>query len=502
MRSGLIGSLMLLAATTARADAPSQTSPEEVSGQIDALLSEAWRQQGVSPALPSSDAMFLRRACLDLTGAIPTVRQVRAFLADESPDKRSRLIDELLKSPSHATHLAHLWRDIMLPRARGTPLAGVFENWLQSRFHAGARYDELIFELLTASGQAGANGPTLFYSSLEVKPEELASSTSRIMLGVQIGCAQCHDHPFSTRWKQKDFWGLAAFFAQVSGQRGTASVMDVNSGEVKLPKTDQVVPPQFPGEKEPAESGAVRRRQLAQWVTAPDNPYFARATVNRVWSMLFGAGLVDPVDDFGDHNPPSHPQILEVLSADFVANGYDLRRLFRVIMLTASYQLSSELTGELSSAPQLFAVMPVKSLSAEQIYESILRATGRRAPLVAASRRNPAERQSFVAKFDAPTQRLIEFQAGIPQVLTMLNGPLISAAADLQKSDLLAALVDAPFLDSEQRIETLYLATLSRLPDEAERARLIEFTSGRDPEKALSDILWVLLNSSEFLLNR
>lgn len=503
----------------------------KMTDRVDRLLQQSWKNADVQPAPRADDAVFLRRAYLDLTGVIPSVGEVREFLRDARPGKRERLIEKLLGtggksgnarrngSSRHATHLANIWQQVMLPQVNNNPRfrfqAGTFNAWLRNHFAENTPYDRMVAELITYSGPAGRGGPGLFYQVLELKPEELAASTSRIFLGVQIQCAQCHNHPFD-HWTQKDFWSYAAFFAQLNRPRGrsrfVAQIGDAKSGEVTLPNTQIVVLPRYLGAKPmKLPAGSVRRRELARWLTSKQNPYFAKATVNRVWAILFGYGLVDPVDDFGKHNPASHPRLLEALAKDFAESGYDLRRLFRVLAKTKAYQLSSQVTATDSYQPNLFNRMAVKSLTAEQIFDCFEIATAKRElPTAYGSSgqvryRVNSARQQFLAKFEAPTQKATEFQAGIPQALTMMNGPLVAEATDVDRSDILIALADSPFMNTEQRVETLFLAALSRMPTPKERSRFVAYvdSGGRsgDSRQALGDVMWALLNSTEFILN-
>jgi hypothetical protein len=352
----------------------------------------------------------------------------------------------------------------------------------------------------------------LFYTSLQLKPEELAASTSRVFLGTQIQCAQCHDHPFD-HWKQRDFWAYAAFFSRLSPLQSRQAVgfevRDIEWGDVALPGTKEVVLPQFlGGELSPDESDKTRRERLAVWLTWPENPFVARAAVNRVWAQLFGRGLVEPVDDLGTHNPPSHPQLLDELAAYFVRTGYDLNRLTETLAATRAYQLSSQSPAAGTDRPELFARMAVKSLTAEQLYDCLLEATRRREIVatqqVGLNRSADTARAAFLNRFRAPTQGATEYEGGVPQALTLMNGPLMRQATDLSQSDLLVAL-DAPFFTDERRIEVLYLSTLARLPDDAERSKFgahVDRAAGEvDRRRALGDILWALLNSAEFTLN-
>ena len=289
-------------------------------------------------------------------------------------------------------------------------------------------------------------------------------------------------------------------------------VVDRRDGEITLPDTDEIVPPKYLGTDGAAVgSDDNRRRQLAIWIASRDNPYLARAAVNRVWGQLFGRGIVEPVDDFGPHNPPSHPQLLDELSAYFVAGGFDLREMYRVLANTETYQLSSRVDDPDAKTPtELFARMAIKPLTAEQLYDSLGRATCR--PLSAATpgrpgdeRFNDPQRQEFLARFRAGNPNSREYESGIPQALTLMNGRLVSQATDIAESDLLTAL-SANFFTPSDRVETLFLATLSRPPTDDERATFVAHLEeqSEDPAMrrlALGDCLWALLNSAEFALN-
>lgn len=484
---------------------PAVDTSADVTRQIDAIFDAAWREQGVTPTERTDDAAFIRRVTLDLTGIIPEVGEVRTFLADRRPDKRERLIDELLRRPRHAAHLAGLWREVLLPKTVEPSLAAGFENWLQDRFLANEPYDELVREILLARGGFGTSPPVTYYAALSTSPSQLAASTSRAFLGVQIRCAECHDHPFTT-WKQADFWGLAAFFARVRGpgdMYGSATLDDGPSGEVQIPKSDKTVAPALlDGATIDLTAGEPRRAVLARWMTDDENPYFARTAVNRVWSILFGRGLVQPVDDFGAHNPATHEAALDLLARDFIAHDYNLQRTFRIIAATNLYQLSSVPAAGDDTPLLTYTSMPLRSLSARQVYECLVQAAGRRDPADRAASDQLAERTAFVTQVEAPTRQATEFQGGIPQTLTLLNGPLVTSLTDPEQSDRVASLVDNPFLSNEERIEVLFLATLSRPPETAEMEKTLEWlNASHDQAQALSDTLWALLNSSEFILN-
>ena len=490
------------------ADVPSAAA--DVSLQIDQEFARLWKEHGVSPTEPADDATFLRRVSLDLTGTIPDVNQVREFLNDDRPEKRRRLIQKLLGMNQQSAHLARELAQAMLPNREG--FVQQLEGWLFERIQAGATWDEIAAAMIAPKGQNAA-GENFFVNSLERKPEKIADATARIFLGLQMGCAECHDHPFG-QWTREEFWNYSAFFADAAAVRdleifGRERVRLQPGGEVSplvIPDTGKVARPQFPGAKTPLEAnGKPNRERLAAWMTAAENPWFARAAVNRVWSMLFGRGLVDPVDDLTAMDSSLTKEVLDLLAEDFTAHGFDLKRLLEIIAGTRVYQLASHLDDKETIRAELFHVMPVRSLTAEQIYGCLIQAVAGRRPSFEASQTAAMERQQFVASLTAPTQSATEFQAGIPQMLTLLNGPFIARVTDVQKCDLLAALKDGPFFTDGDRIEILYLSTLTRKPKPEELLRARTFLKERrradSQGQELGDLLWVLLNSSEFLLN-
>jgi len=523
--AGDVDSPLLVEAPLAKAP----LADEQLVDLINTQLADYWQSQGIHPAEPASDSEFLRRVYLDLTGRIPMVSEVYQFLENTSEDRRVLLVDDLLASRDHATHLAAIWRTMLLPEGVDvTPLGGTakFDQWLADQFDENLPYDQLVSRLLLAEGRVKESGPLLFYATLKLNPEEIAAKTSRVFLGSRMECAQCHDHPFDNNISQLDFWGFAAFFAQISrplGKMDNASpvlrVKDNRQGEVMLPESEEVVLPKLPNATLPnaeelaSEAGEAedmsRRRQLVDWLVSHDNAQFSRAAVNRVWEILYGRGIIDPVDDMRADIEPSVPGILEPLSRDFTASGFDLRRLLRAIVLSDSYQLSSQAETDDPSQTLCFARMNMKSLTASQLYDCIAVATrreepsGQPSPDGAVLRINNSTREAFINQFRAPPGQRTDYQAGIPQALTLMHGQLIHQATDLASSGLLKSL-GAPFFSDEQRVETLFLATLSRLPEPAERQQMAEYVSAVDAEdrqQALGDVLWALLNSAEFTFN-
>jgi hypothetical protein len=523
--------------TPAPGQKPAASSADALAAaaRIDELLAARWAKAEIQPAARTDDAEFCRRIYLDLAGRIPAVAEVRAFLADKSPDKRSRLVDTLLDGPRYVTHFKTVWRSIMLPETnssfQGRFLTPAFEEWLKKQLAANARYDDMARELLTLPINNNANRlvfgpnqgeptPAAYYLAKEVKPENLAAGTARLFLGVRLECAQCHNHPFAT-WKREQFWSYAAFFSGL--QSTTRDDFIVSTGdsaskrEITIPGSDKVVQAVFLDGKVPQwKDNVSSRKTLADWVTAADNPYFARATVNRLWFNFFGTGLVDPVDEMvGAETIDSAPEVLNALAKEFVAHRYDLKYLVRVIVNTRAYQLTSTKPDQTTDDPHQFARMAVRGMTAEQLYDSVTQATGYADQVPAGPRNffnNGSPRDEFLARFASQSERPTESQTSILQALSLMNGRIVSDATSLERSETLAAVLDAPFLDTTGRIETLYLATLARQPRPKETARLakfIEATVAAAPsadgdkayKQAVADVLWALLNNGEFILN-
>src|SRR5262245_37379227 len=347
-------SLVVVAATAsagvAQAPRNDAAAVKAIADTIDRHLAAGWQKAGVTPAARSDDSEFLRRVTLDLAGRIPSVTEARQFLADKGPDARERLIQRLSGGRRYVHHFTHVWRNWWLPETLANPdlqfAAGLFDAWLTDRLAANIGYDRLVLEVLTASpapsmgdGLAGgrllqsygalqATNPLAFYGVRNSKPDEVAAAASRAFLGIKLECAQCHDHPFAD-WRREQFWGLAAFFAGMpnnigSGQliildgRGTVPAPQENIGvrSIKIAGTERVVPAAFlDGGKPKWKDGVSPRIFLADWLISKENPYFARAAVNRLWAYFFGIGLVDPVDDMdGSHSSASHPELLTDLA--------------------------------------------------------------------------------------------------------------------------------------------------------------------------------------------
>lgn len=492
MRRGLVLTLLALAALAARGQdrgAP-RPGPQEVAREVDALLEAAWREAKVEPAEPATDAAFLRRLSLDVEGVIPDERTVAAALARKLD--RPTLVRALLHGQGFGRAMAQRWGNLLIGRRAVLESQGdgaardlTLVAWLAQQVVANARWDAVVRDLLAPPERAGPpTGPALYRARYGGQVEEVTGNLLRTFQGLPLQCAQCHDHPFHEAWKQTDFWGVAAFLT--------------DAREVRIPGTDRRVTPRFLGGEVPAE-GADRRRELARLLTAPTNPSFARATVNRVWSFFFGRAFQDP-DDLTQ--APRLPRVLERLERDFVESGHDLRRLCEVVLSTRAYGLAS--TGPLATKDAQLAVFArarLRTLSPEQLWASLARAAGLDEGQDDAARaRRAALRQEFWRVFG-------EAADGDPytitQALSLLNGPATNAVSrpgEAPPPALTRLLASGSF---DEQLGSLYLRVVGRPPTRGERQALRgpAALSSDEQVQLLGDLWWALLNSSEFVTN-
>lgn len=499
--------------SSALADPP---DPAKLAAAIDTRLAAGWKKAGVTPASTVDDATFLRRASLDLIGRIPTVAETRQFLAENSPDKRAKLVNRLIDSGGHTRHMATFWRRTWVPQADTAEfarLADDFEAWIAKRIQEDAPYDRIVRELLTVPMSSdfptatarSAVSPVSFFAANENKPENLAASASRAFLGVNLDCAQCHNHPFA-RWTRDQFWQTAAFFVSPrtgkDGMTVPAKLTIPNSSRSLSPKLMDGTPVKWPIAIAP-DTG---RHLLASWVISKDNPYFARNATNRLWVQKFGTALVEPLDDLSGDAGTQGPNVdlLKQLADAFVASGYDLKYLTRALVLTKAYQLSSAPPESVSAEPHLFARMPVRGLTGEQLYDSLRTAAGMPPERDDTGRGQRLDaRRQFAARFRI--ERSVAAERSIVQALSMMNSRLTAELTDPSKNPTLTSVADAPFLDTSGKIETLFMAVLNRRPTEKQAAAMIKHVESGGPEgdsrRALADVFWALVNSTEFNTN-
>jgi hypothetical protein len=483
-----------------------------------------WRkleQVGVLPSPPAGDSTFLRRAYLDAIGRLPTVDEARAFLADSASDKRARLVDALLARPEYADYWANHWVDLLRPNPYrvGVKATLNFDAWIRDQFRRNVPYDQFVRELITARGSTWQNGAVTLLRDRRT-PEEITPLVCQLFLGIRIDCARCHHHPFEV-WGQDEFYGMAAFFSQL-GYKGTGLSPPISGGEemvfhkpggnVKHPLTGEAVAPRpLAGS---AEVGADDdpRDVFASWLTADNNPYFARAAVNRIWAEVMGRGLVEPVDDLRATNPATNQPLLDALAAEFRRDGYDQKQLLRTILTSYVYGLSSQpndtnladtqnysrhyrtrLRGEMildavcdicGVSEQFSSSMPLGSRSVQLWTHRVPSLT-----LDAFGRPDPNQ--------DPPCERTTE--TAMVQTLHLMNAPQLNAK--ITSDQALPARLLAAKTSPAKMIETLYLAVYSRVPtgDELNAVLPIYGDDEQQWRKATEDLLWALLNTAEFL---
>jgi len=517
---------------------------------IDAEIAAAWSKQNITPAPPASDAEFLRRVCLDLTGVIPTYDETVAFLNDKSANKRQQLIDRLLDDPRYAQHQADLWDLILFgrnPPGYDTDKRDGIQRWLREQFAQNRPYDEWVRELLKAEGNSAEQGPPLYYVQYRNQPEDLNEVVTQTFLGVQLQCARCHDHPYE-EWTQLDFYGMAAFFARLQvvqagkldgltkfmiGEKSTGDVLFTGPAKDQQPgkKGDPVKPkfllgeplaepelpkdfkePKLENNKPPPAPQFSRKDQLAEWVTAESNPFFAKAIANRIWAQHFGRGIVHPVDNMSPSNAPSHPALLDALAKWLVEHKFDLKAYIRELVSSQTYQvgqtfLSARQAGKpaplTEAQPLWFQHARSRPLSAEELAESWRVATGYdlavkpKANEKKPSRFRPLESGYMLRFFGQPNNGVGEFQGGLAEHLYLNNGPMGNLIVTGEGSlfDAIAK-SDQPW---EGRIDRLFLQTLNRPPTSDEREKLAALIGG--DEERLRDAIWALLTCSEFRFN-
>jgi len=489
---------------------------------IDELAWRKLRALNILPSGPADDATFLRRAFLDAIGRPPTPEEARRFLDADDPGKRDRIVDELLDRPEYADRWANLWADLLRPNPYrvGIKPTLALDTFLRDAFARNLPYDRFVAELLTATGSVWRNGATVIYRDRR-SPDEVVTLASQLFLGVRLECAKCHQHPFEV-YGQGDFYGLAAYFARV-GYQGTGlsppisggeeTVVAMTAGDVRHPLTDEILPPKPLGMAAPAaEAGAGdRRAALVAWLTSPEHPTFAAASVNRIWAEFFGVGLVDPVDDFRATNPPSNPELLAALAREFQSLGFDQKRLIATIMKSRLYGLSSLANETNAGDHRNFSRHYRRRLRAEVIADAVDDVTGvptnyTGAPPDARAAQLWTHRtgSTFLDVFgrpdpnqDPPCERIGD--ATVVQAMHLMNGRHLhgKVTADGGRAATLAA-GDAP---PEAILEDLYLAAYARRPSAAEAARLLpEFSrESATRRRVVEDLLWALLNTPEFM---
>jgi hypothetical protein len=579
-----------LAVSPAPPAARASTPPKPVlltSADVDARVREEWKSAGVTPTAAADDATWLRRAWLDVLGTIPPPEVVLRFLADTGKDKRARAIDTMLASPLWVDHWTTYWDDVWMGRTTRAQEVdrGAFRAWLHDAIAANEPWSRVVTELLTATGlnseggkqkdafaddgkdgtTDGVNGAVNWTLRYAQTPQDMAGTASRTILGVQIQCAQCHDHK-TEKWTQHDFQAFTAAFlrtrfvpldrGKAMGQVKRVEVRDLDRPAPRFAKMGDLDPIEkaAPTALDGTSLGGGRevRAALAKWMTSADNPWFSRAFVNRVWGHFLGRGFSNPVDDLRASNPPVAPALLDALAADFVASGFDVKHLVRVIVGSEAYALSSSpldaATAKSDPEVKLWERFRVTPLGPDELLgalvtatrvDNVVRATGRLD--LDQIRFKVRQRYGFLFDVDEETDAP-DFEGTIAQALALLNGGVVGTGTRLLPGSALADVLGAPG-DDATKIEALYVRTLSRFPTSDETARWQAFLAdaakdptppapgpagsqqgkkGRKPKgpdplaglearratpgedaraRAYEDMLWTLLNASEFVLN-
>jgi hypothetical protein len=539
--ASLIGGWSVRAGDQVKPAAPASASARapslaEMTAKIDQAIAAGWAESGIKPSPQAPDAEFLRRSYLDLVGRIPTLDEAASFLASKDTDRRAKLIEHLLAHPDAAKNFGTIWQVMLIGRGNRDRQvdAAALSGWLRRQFAEDRPWNEVANDLITASGSNKENGAVNFITAHLGDRERggsyaavnLTSLTTRVFLGQQIQCTQCHDHP-SNDWKQADFWGINAFFKGVR-QRDETTTNAVGVEQYAFTtvedepteawstyeKRNAIIGIAFPtfldGRKISQGTDVDRRKALGAFITDRENLQFARAMVNRTWGHFFGRGFTSPVDDMGDHTTVSHPELLEDLALAFRASNYDVKVLMRWIMSSKAYQLTSVATKENAADDSLFSHMALKPMTPEQLFDSLLAASN--AHKDGGSAASDDLRRRWLGQFlftfgNDEGEEGSSFQGTIPQALMMMNGEAMARATSSRPGTTLARLREQSLSQRREPPETvmvrgIYLAALSRYPTAPEmtRARAL-LGSSYDRMPALEDLFWSLLNSNEFVLN-
>lgn len=530
----LVPMVLLAGAGLAFGDSPADAS-HKLARTVDRLLTEeVLSKSPEQPAGRCSDETFLRRAFLDLVGVPPAPDDVLAFALDARPDKRNRLVDTLLADKDFGRNWARYWRDVILYRRtedRALVAAESVTSYLAEEFHRGTPWDQIARSFVTARGDVREVGATAIIMAQAGQPEETVSELSRIFCGIQIQCAQCHDHP-TDAWKREQFHQLAAFFPRVAVQprpeEKTFRVV-VDDLPALFRRNDNnrfrgTPEHRMPDLKRPGEPGSVmqpvffvggqsvplgtrdaeRRAKLAEWLTSAENPWFARSFVNRVWAELLGEGFYAEIDDLGPERECVAPKTLDCLAEAFVAGGYDVKALYRTLLATDAYQRVSRARRSPNDPPFLANV--AQRLRSDQLFDSLVVALGldetrmsnNRGPMNRPFARGPRFAFNAAFGFD-PSDPREDVQGSIPQALLLMNSPAINfAVSGLNPNGLGGLLRSVP--KDEDLVTDLYVRVLSRAPTADEKKRALDYVRQVALRaEAFEDLLWAMVNSAEFL---
>jgi hypothetical protein len=500
---------------------------------VDNYTKKKWQELGLVPSGLCTDAQFIRRLSVDLTGTLPTPDQVRAFVGDPDPQKRDKLVDRLLDSPEYSYYFANKWADVLRVKRRGQPSRArgtfAFHNWIRKAVAADKPYDEFAREVLGANGDEISNPPTVWYKELQ-QPQQFVDDTAQVFLGLRLACAQCHHHPYE-KWSQDDYWGLAAFFGRITrkitpvpgeaanGQNGRVSVFTASRGGVQNKRTGKTAEIK-PLDGKPLEVGPDQdpRQKLVDWMVAPENPFFARAVANRYWAHFFGRGIVDPLDDMRVTNPPSNPELLDALAKDLVEHRYSLKHLVRTICKSRTYQLSATPNEYNKHDKQNYARYYPRRMSAEVLFDAVNQVADAPAGFPGVPQDRHAPRRAIMLPDESfPSYFLDVF--GRPQRISACECERVSEANLAQALHLLNSdeiqnklarpggraekMAKDPRPDAE-KVDELFLWALAHPPTDAQRDLALAHLAkhAKDKKAAYENILWALLNTKEFVFNQ
>ncbi|MSR54606.1 MAG: DUF1553 domain-containing protein [Gemmataceae bacterium] len=498
------------------------SNPPEVN-YVDHHVFNKLKLMTILPSDICTDAEFIRRAYLDLCGLLPTGDEATKFLADKAADKRAKLIDSLLERPEYGDFWALKWSDVFRSNRKTIQVKGIhaFQLWLRNHVANNTPVDRVIHELLTSNGSTFSNPPANYFR-IAKDPTNLAETTAQLFFGVRMQCAKCHNHPFESI-TQDDYYSTAAWFARVKTKKdvetasknpatiGAEVVYSGREGEITQPRSLKQMAPKFlKGATPTINPGQDRREVFADWLTGPTNPYFSKSLVNRVWYHLMGKGIVDPVDDFRDSNPPSNDDLLDGLAKDFATKKFDLKHLVRTIMNSRTYQLSAQPNDTNKDDSKYFSHSVTKLLSAEVLLDALCDTTavpekfaglplGTRAIQLPDGEVN----HPFLKTFGQPARELAcecerESDSNLAQALQLINGPTINDKLRNPANRLGKLLTDKK--SEIEILDALYLAALSRPATDSERVpALSHVAKGMDKRKAWEDVLWAIMNTREFL---
>ncbi len=502
--------------------------PKSAYPEIDRHLFAQWKQLGSVPSARADDATFIRRATIDICGTLPTPNEVTEYVADQRPDKKLRLIDRLLERPEYASYFAQKWADILQNRGQGystsqqRPATTLFTAWIRDSIASNKPYDRFAAEILTATGSQERNPATLWYRHVRTT-QDYVESISQAFLGVRIQCAQCHHHP-AERWSQADYYSLAAVFARVGRKGGFAdaevptfeTIYLKNDGEVTHPRTGEVMSPRPLGGPDFKTSRFNDPRvAFARWMTASNNPFFARTMVNRMWGHFLGRGIIHPIDDSRSTNPPSNPELLDALARDFIGSGYDVKHLIRVITGSSAYGLSS--TPNVGHDRQSFSRFSPRRLKAEVLLDGISQILEVPTPFPGGPGQFPLGMRaielpdenvplSFLDIFGRPARSTAcecerADDPALGQALELINSKEFQRKLT-DKTGYIEKLATNK-ASHDQNVRDIFLRVLARPPEPTELRTAVEFLEAEsDRPEAYRSLLWSLLVTNEFLFNR